>query len=179
LRTLDIGGGYPVPNMTDDADIARLLAAVNDCVEELFPDTEIWSEPGRFICATAVNMLTRVIGVTERNGQPWYILDEGVYGAFSGVLFDHWDYDFVSYKEGGAVLLSTFAGPSCDSLDVICCDRPSPPLLMDDVLLVPSCGAYSAASATGFNGFAKARTIVWEEVRETLNFSEFCFASAV
>jgi ornithine decarboxylase len=178
LNTLDIGGGYPVPGISDDVDAAGLLAEINGCLESLFPDTEIWSEPGRFICATAVNMLTKVIGVTERNGQPWYFLDEGVYGAFSGVLFDHWEYEFVSHKSGAA-LLSTFAGPSCDSLDVICCDRPSPPLLMDDVLLVPACGAYSSASATDFNGFAKAETVVWEDVREKLGLAEFCFASAV
>ncbi|MDR3349987.1 MAG: type III PLP-dependent enzyme [Acidaminococcales bacterium] len=178
LKTLDIGGGYPVPSMIDDVDIAGLLTKINECLENLFPDTEIWSEPGRFVCATAVNMLTKVIGVTERNGQPWYFLDEGVYGAFSGVLFDHWDYEFVSYKNGPG-LLSTFAGPSCDSLDVICCGRASPPLLPNDILLVPACGAYSSASATSFNGFAKAQTIVWEEAREKLSLAEFCFAPAV
>jgi ornithine decarboxylase len=177
LRVLDIGGGYPVPNMTDDVCIARMLGEIDAALGELFPDTEIWSEPGRFIAATAVNMITAVIGVTERNEQPWYFLDEGVYGTFSGVLFDHWDYEFISFKEGLAAP-ATFAGPSCDSLDVICCDRLTAPLFMDDLLLVPACGAYSSASATSFNGFARAKLVVWEEAQARLRLEEFCFASA-
>jgi ornithine decarboxylase len=176
LSVLDMGGGYPVPSLTDDVNTAEFLREINTAAEALFPDAELWAEPGRFISATAVNMLTRVIGVTERNGQPWYFLDEGVYGTFSGVLFDHWDYEFLSFKEG-PLRPVTFAGPSCDSLDVIACERPAPALDMDDVLLVPVCGAYSSASATSFNGFARAERVVWEKVRDGME--GFCFAPAV
>ena len=179
LRVLDIGGGYPVPSMTDDIDIAGILSEINCALDRLFPDKELWSEPGRFICGTATNMLTKVIGVTERNNQAWYILDDGVYGVFSGVLFDHWDYELISYKEG-LPIPATFAGPSCDSLDVICCDRLTVPLEMDDILVVPICGAYSSASATTFNGFSVATTIIWEDVQEEFNENNvLCFASAV
>ncbi len=178
LKVLDIGGGYPVPSLVEDVDADEMFTEINDKIEELFSETEIWSEPGRFICATAVNMITKVIGVTERNDQAWYFLDEGVYGTFSGVLFDHWAYDFISFKEGIAIP-ATFAGPSCDSLDVIACERLTVPLAMEDILLVPACGAYSSASATTFNGFSRAQTVVWEEVSEQLGLSELCFAPAV
>ncbi len=178
LSVLDIGGGLPVPGIHDDVDVAQMLNEINDCIEELFEEKEIWSEPGRFICASAVNMLTKVIGVSERNCQTWYFLDEGVYGTFSGVLFDHWDYQLISYRDGQTIT-ATFAGPSCDSLDVICCDRKTPRLEMDDLLLVPMCGAYSSASATTFNGFSKAKTIIWEQVKEAFNLSDLFFAPAV
>lgn len=167
LTALDIGGGYPVRTMSDDINISKMLTEINSAVEEFFPDIEVWSEPGRFLCATAVNLITRVIGITERNGRPWYFLDDGVYGTFSGVLFDHWEYELISFNQGEPVA-STFAGPSCDSLDVICTDYMMPPLKMDDLILVPVCGAYSSASATTFNGFEKAPTVLWEEVREDL-----------
>lgn len=171
LTALDIGGGYPARTISDDIDISKILTEINDAVEEFFPDVEVWSEPGRFLCATAVNLVTRVIGITERNGYPWYFLDDGVYGTFSGVLFDHWEYELISFNQGEPVA-STFAGPSCDSLDVICTDYMIPPLKMDDLILVPVCGAYSSASATTFNGFEKAQTVVWEEVREDLQLVE-------
>lgn len=170
LTTLDIGGGYPVRTISDDIDISKMLMEINDAVEELFPDIEIWSEPGRFLCATAVNLLTSVVGITERNGRPWYILDEGVYGTFSGVLFDHWEYELISFQEGERVA-STFAGPSCDSLDVICSDYMIEPLQMGDLVLVTVCGAYSSASATTFNGFDKAPVVIWEEVRGNVKLS--------
>ena len=70
------------------------------------------------MCGTAVNLITSVIGVTERGGQPWYFLDDGLYGTFSGVIFDQWDFKLISFKEGEEVE-ATFAGPSCDSLDIM------------------------------------------------------------
>ena len=56
-----------------------MLRQINARLDEDFADAEIWAEPGRYICGTAVNLITSVIGVTERGGQPWYFLDEGLY----------------------------------------------------------------------------------------------------
>ena len=44
-------------------------------------------------------------------------------------------------------------------------DKMTVPLAVDDLILVPNCGAYTSASATTFNGFGKAPIIVWEEAR--------------
>lgn len=163
LRILDIGGGFPIENSEFDFDLLDMLADIRNALQEKFSDTEIWAEPGRFICANAVNLITKTIGVSERNGQPWYFLDDGVYGTFSGVVFDHWEYEFISFKNAEKIK-ATFAGPSCDSLDVIHRDRMVQPLEVNDLLLVPACGAYSAASATVFNGFAKTDCVVWEDI---------------
>ena len=117
------------------------------------------------MCGTAVNLITSVIGVSERGGNPWYWLDEGLYGTFSGVIFDQWDFKLICFKEGKQVS-ATFAGPSCDSLDIMFRGKMTVELEMGDLILVPSCGAYTSASATNFNGFSKARTIIWEDVAE-------------
>jgi ornithine decarboxylase len=117
------------------------------------------------MCGTAVNLITSVIGVAERGGQPWYYLDEGLYGTFSGVIFDQWDFTLLSFKKGKRIK-ATFAGPSCDSLDIMFRGKLTTELEMNDLLLVPACGAYTSASATNFNGFAKARVIIWEDVQE-------------
>ena len=109
------------------------------------------------MAGTAQNLITKVIGVNERNGQVWYFLDDGIYGTFSGVIFDQWDYKLISFKEGEKIP-ATFAGPSCDSLDIMFRGKMTEPLEVDDLLLVPVCGAYTSASATTFNGFKKA---VW------------------
>lgn len=50
------------------------------------------------------------------------------------------------------------------------------PLEVGDLLLVPVCGAYTSASATTFNGFKKARTVIWEEVREELGLDAMSVA---
>ena len=165
LRVLDIGGGFPIPEPKVKFNLPEMLKQINARLEEDFPQTEIWAEPGRYICGTAVNLITSVIGVTERGGQPWYFLDEGLYGTFSGVLFDQWDFKLISFKEGTENVAATFAGPSCDSLDIMFRGRMTVPLEVGYLLLVPSCGAYTSASATTFNGFSKAKFVIWERVK--------------
>lgn len=167
LRIMDIGGGFPIPEPKVRFNLQEMLNQINARLDEDFPGVEIWSEPGRFICGTAVNLITSVIGVTERGGQPWYFLDEGLYGTFSGVLFDQWDFKLISFKEGEQVA-ATFAGPSCDSLDIMFRGKMTVRQEEGDLILVPICGAYTSASATTFNGFSKANFVVWEDVKETL-----------
>lgn len=167
LRIMDIGGGFPIPEPKVRFNLQEMLNQINARLDEDFLGVEIWAEPGRFICGTAVNLITSVIGVTERGGQPWYFLDEGLYGTFSGVLFDQWDFKLISFKEGEQVA-ATFAGPSCDSLDIMFRGKMTVRQEEGDLILVPICGAYTSASATTFNGFSKANFVVWEDVKETL-----------
>ena len=166
LRILDIGGGFPIPEPKVKFNLPEMLKQIAARLDEDFPETEIWAEPGRYICGTAVNLITSVVGVTERGGQPWYFLDEGLYGTFSGVLFDQWDFKLISFRESEEKVAATFAGPSCDSLDIMFRGRMTAPLEVGDLLLVPSCGAYTSASATTFNGFSKARFVVWEKLQD-------------
>ena len=163
LTMLDIGGGFPVPSADGlPVDVAGMMQAIERQLDRLFPDTDIWAEPGRFMCGTAVNLVTSVIGTKQRAGQTWYVLDEGLYGTFSGVIFDHWTFELESFKHGKKQL-ATFVGPSCDSIDFVRRDVMMPKLHLGDRLLVPNCGAYTSASATTFNGFAMAPILIWEE----------------
>jgi ornithine decarboxylase len=168
LHILDIGGGFPIPALGSEIDIIKLTKTISENLAKYFPTTEIWAEPGRFICGTAVNLITRVIGLQQRNNQQWYFLDDGLYGTFSGVIFDHWDFELIAFKSGEKIP-ATFAGPSCDSLDVMFRDKLTVPLEMDDILLVPNCGSYTSASATVFNGFAKTPRVVWEDIEQEIN----------
>lgn len=165
LRIMDIGGGFPIPEPRVRFNLPEMLKQINARLDEDFPGVDVWAEPGRYICGTAVNLITSVIGVTERGGQPWYFLDEGLYGTFSGVIFDQWDFKLISFKEGDERVAATFAGPSCDSLDIMFRGRMTVPLEVGDLLLVPSCGAYTSASATTFNGFGKAQFVIFERLK--------------
>ncbi|MCR5346761.1 MAG: type III PLP-dependent enzyme [Fretibacterium sp.] len=166
LTDLDIGGGFPIPltNGTDP-DVGQMLSGINEMLDHLFPDTAIWCEPGRFICGTAVNLVASVIGTKNRGGKPWYILNEGIYGAFSGILFDHWTYPITCFASGDRIP-SIVAGPSCDGIDVLYRDIPLPRLEVGDPVLFTDIGAYSTASATHFNGFPVSRTVIWETEKD-------------
>lgn len=172
LYMLDIGGGLPVPDVNGlPIDVARMADQINRQLDRLFPDTELWAEPGRFLCGTAVNLVTSVIGTKERNGQPWYVLDEGLYGTFSAHMYDHWQFAVHSYKSGERERC-TLLGPSCDSIDFVARDVMLPRLKIGDALLVPDCGSYSVASATNFNGFDIAPTYIWEDEAISRGFEE-------
>lgn len=168
MHILDIGGGFPIPSLAETADIRAMTQVVRESLTENFPNTEIWAEPGRFMCGTAANLITGVIGTQQRNGNQWYFLDDGLYSTFSAVIFDHWDFELETFKNGEQIP-ATIAGPSCDSLDIMFTDKMIAPLEIGDLILVTACGAYTSASATEFNGFAKTPIIIWEEVRDALN----------
>ena len=70
LRILDIGGGFPIPEPKVKFNLPEMLKQIAARLDEDFPNTEIWAEPGRYICGTAVNLITSVVGVTERRLQP-------------------------------------------------------------------------------------------------------------
>ncbi len=163
LSLLDIGGGFPIPMKgTEMIDIPLMMQCISRQLDRLFPDTEIWSEPGRFFIGTAVNLVTSVIGVKKRYGELWYTIDDGLYGTLSGAIFDHWTYSFESFR-GGIEKRTTILGPSCDSLDFVGRGVMLPELSRGDLVLVPDCGAYTSASATEFNGFAKAKELYLED----------------
>ena len=167
MRILDIGGGFPIPSLAETIDITTMLKVIREALDKYFPETEIWAEPGRFMCGTVANLITRVIGTQQRNNKQWYFLDDGLYGTFSGVIFDHWDFELETFKDAEKIP-ATFAGPSCDSLDILFHDKLVAPLAIGDVILVPNCGAYTSASATVFNGFAKTPILIWEEICASL-----------
>src|SRR4029079_9156988 len=129
-------------------------------LSRMFPaGVRIIAEPGRCISGDSMTLFVRVIGRSVRNGVPWYFIDDGLYGAFSGKLFDHCDYELIPQRVGPATEC-VVAGPTCDSIDIVSRDQPLPSLEVGDLLMVPSMGAYTRASATSFNGFQPPVTVV-------------------
>ena len=89
----------------------------------------------------------------------WYYLDDGVYGSFSGIMFDHGDYPIEALRKSSRLYPCVLAGPTCDSIDVVAEGIMLPKLRDGDLVIAKMMGAYSWASATEFNFFRKA-TIV-------------------
>lgn len=159
VRVLDIGGGFPAPydlRVKPFEDLARMLNAEFD---RLFPsDMEILAEPGRFLVATAGTLVAEVIGKAVRGGKRCYYINDGIYGTFSGVLFDHIPYRLKSFRLGKEEICAVF-GPTCDALDTISVAESLPELEIGDLVYSENIGAYSHASSTWFNGFPPARAI--------------------
>ncbi len=162
LEVLDIGGGIPAPYRESILTLDDYCQGLGQALEKNFGDlpVRVIAEPGRCLCAEAVTLVTSVIGKNVRGGSTWYIIDDGLYGSFSGKVYDHADFPlFAEGMEDKPLLPCIVAGPTCDSTDVVARDQPLPELDIGELLLVPTMGAYTSASASLFNGLELARTV--------------------
>ncbi len=159
LATLDIGGGFPADYALEGLDIEAFCQPIRKTLAELPADWHILAEPGRYLVAPAVTSITRVIGKSLRGDIPWYYLDDGVYGSYSGQIFDHARYPLQVLRDG-PTKPSVLAGPTCDSIDIIAEDIALPELETGDLVIGHQMGAYTAATRTRFNLLPDARFVV-------------------
>lgn len=161
LEILDIGGGFPIKHFDDEKDLFTITAAsINKELNRLFSENiKIIAEPGRVLCGPAGILVMRVIGKSIRNNKHWYYLDDGVYGSLSGIVYDHCKYQYKVLKKG-ITQITTLAGPTCDSFDIISTSEELPELDIGDIVYVENIGAYSWATATNFNGLPPAKVVV-------------------
>lgn len=173
IQALDIGGGFPAPY--DNFDLPSYVWYFDTIREALNtlgrPDMPVYCEPGRAFCAEGVSVVTRV---NLRRGDKLY-LNDGVYGSFDELTLPGFDagYPPTQYRPGanGALEERTdrshgfrIYGPTCDTLDVF----PKPVMLADDIaigdyIVFGSCGAYTIAVRTPFNGFYPDTWVVIED----------------
>jgi len=158
LRILDIGGGFPVDYERRGLDLQAycqpIVAALSDYPEQV----RVLAEPGRVLSAPAVRSVSTVIGRAQRGEATWYYLDDGVYGAWSGQIFDGVRYPVTVFSDSPQLSLGVLAGPTCDSIDVLLEDA-LPPLEIGDLVLGEMMGAYTLASASEFNSIPKPRLV--------------------
>ncbi|QGI62953.1 hypothetical protein CEK26_006908 [Fusarium fujikuroi] len=180
MRTLDVGGGF-------SGDTFETMAAVlGNALDEFFPphsNVEIIAEPGRYYVATAFTIACNIIArrtvedpTLDGKGYMLYVND-GVYGNFSNIMFDHQQPIAKVLRASGKTLFETTAahptpegegfeysvwGPTCDGIDRIT-ESTRFDLILDvgDWLYFEDMGAYTKCSATQFNGFSNAHDVIY------------------
>ena len=167
-RILDIGGGFPAEEYGKDImPFEELAKMLNAEIRKLFPEKmEIIAEPGRFLVANTCTLIVTIIGRAFRHGTVSYYIDDGIYGTFSGQVFDHQIYPLKAFKEGEKEKCVVF-GPTCDGFDTVAPSTNSkkypyaylPRMELGEPLYVENMGAYTLASASNFNGFPTAKPV--------------------
>uniref|UniRef100_A0A646QEW9 ornithine decarboxylase n=1 Tax=Hemiscolopendra marginata TaxID=943146 RepID=A0A646QEW9_9MYRI len=164
---LDIGGGYP-GHKDSSAKFSEVASIVNDALDECFPEecgVRIIAEPGRYYVASAFTLCVNVIakrGVIKsrldgREEEAFmYYVNDGVYGSFNCLLFDHAEVTAIPLKIGNKPTYnSSLWGPTCDGLDCILKECELPVMDVGDWVVFEDMGAYTVAAASTFNGFQK------------------------
>lgn len=161
MDVLDIGGGFPVDYSGEKIDYDAYFQPIQQALETTLPEhIDVIAEPGRFLVAPAVISIASVAGKARRGEYQWYYLDDGVYGSYSGQLFDHAVYPLQVLNAARVRQSSILAGPTCDSIDVIAEDILLPALNEGDLVIGHMMGAYTYATATRFNSLSGAQIIL-------------------
>lgn len=161
---LDVGGGFPVEYVgMDIPPFADFMSTIKQSVaRHKLNGIELLCEPGRGMVG---NCATVVVRVEQRKGDVLH-LNDGTYGS----LFEMGSSaDFVlptrmvrpMLKSSDVITAFTFAGPTCDSLDMM----KGPFMLPADIregdwIVIDHLGAYGTSSVTRFNGFGKVVTAI-------------------
>ncbi|KAK9511108.1 hypothetical protein O3M35_005738 [Rhynocoris fuscipes] len=154
MTIVDIGGGFQ--NCNFDKTCATLNRAFSDYFQD-DPDVKFIAEPGRFMVASAYTLATQIHSMRINNNQTMFYINDGVYGSFNCLLYDHASVTPIPLKEntfGSPLITCSVWGPTCDSLDLISEDCLLPSCLnIGDWILFESMGAYTIPTSTKFNGF--------------------------
>jgi diaminopimelate decarboxylase/aspartate kinase len=153
VRTLDIGGGFGVPEKTSRAPVdlaaldAQLLAfrAAN-------PRFALWIEPGRFLVAQAGVLLARVTQTKGKGALQYVGVATGMNSLIRPALYGAY-HEIVNLTRLGEPPTQTcdVVGPICESADVLGHDRQLPATREGDVLLIATAGAYGHAMSSRYN----------------------------
>jgi len=179
MHTLDVGGGFC--SETFEAMASVLSSALDDYFP---PSIRIIGEPGRYYVSSAFSLACHVIArrtVADQSlGTTSYMLylNDGVYGNFSSIIFDHQNpvprilragnsflhgaEDRRDGYESPNVVEYSIWGPTCDGIDCISQSASFKQVLdIGDWMYFENMGAYTKCSATKFNGFSDSHDCVY------------------
>ncbi|MGZ9096998.1 MAG: type III PLP-dependent enzyme [Micavibrio sp.] len=164
LDVIDVGGGFPsvYPNFTPPPLDMYIEAIRSAMARNRLNGLELLCEPGRALVADSGSLVVRV---EQRKGDLLY-LNDGTYGS----LFDAGGqiqtiFEVKLHRPEGTITGHSapfrFAGPTCDSLDMM----QGPFMLPDDVaegdwIQIQTAGAYCANMQTRFNGFGQTTLVI-------------------
>jgi len=151
LSILDIGGGYPITYTGEPIDNYLFFDPIRAALWNLPAGIRVISEPGRFISGPTITCISTVVGVSEREGVMWYYLNDGVYGSYSGLIYDHIQYRMNVFNDSTELFQSVLTGPTCDSIDMIAVDVMLPKMEVGDIIVGHHMGAYTMATSSNFN----------------------------
>ena len=162
FNLVDIGGGFPGYDKEGDVTFEDITKEINRGLCDFFPDEtiQIIAEPGRYFVCSSHTLVTNVIGKKKIGDKFIYYLNDGIYGSFNCVYFDHVKPNIMPYNErDGKLYESTVFGPTCDSVDIISESSQLPDLAIGEWVYVENFGAYTIAAASTFNGFQQTRCV--------------------
>lgn len=158
---IDIGGGFP--GVDKNIRFVDICDNINRAIADYFSierdnkTIKIIAEPGRYFTEATHTLVINVIAKKKEEGVIKYYLNDGIYGSFNCINYDHQKpvlTPLLARDEYDSLYNSTFFGPTCDSLDCLYKDVPFVELNVGEWLYVENFGAYTVSPSSSFNGFS-------------------------
>ena len=153
VRYINVGGGLgivendlqqPLPLAVVDAQLAQ--------VRTVWSGMELWMEPGRYLVADAGVLLARVTQTKSKGNTRYVGVNAGMHSLIRPALYgaQHQIYNLTRLHEPRTERYQV-VGPICETGDILGKDRPLPPSVEGDVMVVDTAGAYGYAMASHYN----------------------------
>lgn len=156
MELISLGGGIPVKHMKNIPSIKEIGDVINKAVKRNFHtkgvSLRISIEPGRGLVGDTAIMVSKVVGKAKRGTENWIYIDAGVFNGFMETI-EGFMYELKTSRTGKKIL-TTIAGPSCDSVDIPFKNVLVPNVKVGDYVYALNAGAYTTVYAAPFNGFA-------------------------
>ncbi len=151
VRTIDVGGGFPVAYF--DGEPVADLDGFARVLRQTFGDAgvDIIVEPGRFLVAESGVLLTRVLYRKESGSKRFMIVDAGMNDLLRPSHYEaHHEIETVLPSVESAVQVDV-VGPVCESGDFLALDRAMPDVSGGALLAVRNAGAYGFVMSSTYN----------------------------
>lgn len=168
LRTLNIGGGFPVPYT--EADHYPAPANFAESLAPLLHGWQLMIEPGRSIIADAGMLVISILYLKEQGGHRFAITDGSMTDLIRPALYEA-VHPVVPVRQSAGEPRSTLVvGPVCESADVLSRDALLSDLTEGDQLAVLAAGAYGMTMASNYNMRTRPAEVlvenyVWRTIR--------------
>ncbi len=161
IRSLDIGGGFPVPYRPADElpDPAVFAEAVQQVLQKSCQrpsrrrdaDFEIAIEPGRSIIADAGVLIATVQYIKLRENRRIVVCDASMAELIRPALYDAYHHIVPAKDSQPSPLAADIVGPVCETGDTLGADRELAEVHRGDRLVIMQAGAYGMSMASNYN----------------------------
>ena len=152
IRRIDLGGGLGIVYRDETPPSPAAYAAmVRETVGDL--GCQLMFEPGRALVGRAGVLATRVVYTKRATRRGFVIVDAAMNDLIRPALYDAW-HDIRPVRapaQGGGAEPVDIVGPVCETGDTFAVERPLPPLVAGDLLVIENAGAYGAVMSSAYN----------------------------
>ncbi len=161
VRYLNLGGGFGIKERAQQTELT--MEQINQSlleVKDLYPDYQLWIEPGRYIAANTGVLVSKVTQVKQKQNYYYVGINTGMNSLMRPALYGSY-HNIVNLTRitDSKNHLATIVGPICESTDKLGIEIPFPDTFEGDLILIENAGAYGHVMSTHYNMRAPAEEV--------------------